>query len=256
MGKVNKATMSETFKFLNINFNSLDITGTISTIEKLVENRTPAMFFSLSAELITMAQKNERLRNIYTQSKIVTIDSYVVYYLTKLFGNKISEPVSASRVMFNMLPVAEKKNYRIFLLGASEEVISKVVENLGNTYKNINIVGYSNGYFNKNNDTEIINKITQSRPDILFVGMSSPLKEYFIYSHLADMNVPISIGVGGIFDIIAGECKLAPHWVSKIGLEWFYRFLQEPRRMWKRYLITNSKFVILLFKELFKSKNH
>ena len=244
--------MSETFKFLNINFNALTISDTILTIEKLIASKTPSMYFSLSAELIVMANKDEKLRNIYNQSKILTIDSYVVYYLSKLFGKNVSEPVSASRVMLNILPVAESKNYRIFLLGASEEVIVKVVENLKNTFKNINIVGYSNGYFDKNNAAAIVNKITQSKPDILFVAMSSPIKENFIYSNLSAMNVPVSIGVGGIFDIISGKCKLAPRWISKIGFEWFYRFLQEPKRMWKRYLVTNLIFLWLVLKNILR----
>ncbi len=84
--------------------------------------------------------------------------------------------------------------------------------------------------------------------------MSSPLKEKFITKNLYKMNVPVSIGVGGTFDIIAGKCALAPGWISKLGLEWFYRFCQEPRRLWKRYLITNSKFIWLVIKEYLKQK--
>lgn len=248
--------MTETFKFLNINFNALTIPDTMLSIEKLIASKIPSMYFSLSAELITMAQNSDYLKKIYNKSSILTIDSYVVHYLAKLLGKKSIEPVSASRVMLNILPIVAAKNYRIFLLGASEEVLLAVINKLKIDYNNLNIVGYSNGYFDKNNASEVVNKIAKCKPDILFVAMSSPIKENFIYSHLSAMNVPVSIGVGGIFDIIAGKCKLAPHWVSKIGFEWFYRFLQEPKRMWKRYLITNTKFVILLLKELFRKKNY
>lgn len=240
------------FEFLGLNFHSYTMQEVLDKIEEFIASRRPHMIFTPTAELIVRANKDAELRKKYNQTDILTVDSYVVYYSAKLFGKPVKEPVSAARITLNFLPIAHKKNYRIYLLGAKEEVVCKVVENLQKQYPGINIIGWHNGYFDFNNDEEIVQDIVNANPDVLFVAMSSPLKENFIYKNLSRMNVPVSIGVGGTFDIIAGKCNLAPEWISKIGLEWFYRLIQEPKRLYKRYLVTNTKFIWLLIKYFLK----
>ncbi len=129
--------------------------------------------------------------------------------------------------------------------------MEKAISNLKAKHPNLNIVGHHHGYFDFYQDYDIIRKINEAKPDVLFVAMSSPLKERFISKNLARMSVPVSFGVGGTIDIAAGYCKFAPRWISKIGLEWFYRFLQEPRRLWKRYATTNLIFMWVVLKEMF-----
>ncbi|MFC7056171.1 WecB/TagA/CpsF family glycosyltransferase [Enterococcus alcedinis] len=114
-------------------------------------------------------------------------------------------------------------------------------------YPAINIVGVRNGYFDESENQTIVKEIASTKPDILFVAFSSPMKEYWISEHLLDLNVPFVMGVGGSFDVLAGKTKRAPRWMQKFGLEWFYRFIQEPRRMWKRYIVGNLKFVIYTY---------
>jgi len=240
------------FNIFGLRFHSLSMQQTLEQVEKFIRNYSvPKMIFTPTAELIVRANEDEILRNIYNSSDLLTVDSYVVYYAARLLGHNIPEPVSAARLMLNLLPIIHKKGYSIYLLGATEEIVNKVVENLKKQYPNINIVGWHNGYFDLENDIEIVDDIRKNKPDILFVAMSSPLKERFISKNLNKMNVPVSIGVGGTFDIIARKCNLAPKWVSKIGLEWFYRLCQEPKRLYKRYLITNTKFLYIFIKEFF-----
>ena len=236
-----------------LNYCDLSMDDVLGEIEKAIFLKDrPIKHFTLSAELIVMANEDPALKEIYNAADLLTIDSYVVYYASRLLGKEIPEPVSGSRVMLQFLPIAQKKGYRLYLLGAAKEVVAKVVENIKNDYPGINIVGWHDGYFGKAGEAGeavVVADIKRCKPDVLFVAMSSPLKEKFIHNNTAAMNVPVSIGVGGIFDIIAGKCQLAPEWVSKIGLEWLYRFIQEPRRMWRRYLITNFKFMGLVIKE-------
>jgi len=118
----------------------------------------------------------------------------------------------------------------------------------------MNIVGWRNGFFKKNELVDLINDINQKETDILFVAMGTPAKEYFLYDNKELLKCKFAVGVGGAFNIIAGVSKRAPYWVQKIGMEWFYRFIQEPRRMWYRYLVGNSKFIWLVIKE--NIKNH
>lgn len=240
------------FEFLGLNFHPYTMKEVLDKIEEFIVSGKPHMVFTPTAELIVKANENSTLKEKYNKTDILTVDSYVVYYAAKIFGKPVPEPVSTARIMLNFLPIANKKGYKLYLLGATEEVVNKVVENLKKNYKDINIVGWHNGYFDFNNDEEIVQDIIKTKPDVLFVAMSSPLKENFITKNLYKMNVPVSIGVGGTFDIIAGKYRLAPQWISKIGMEWFYRFIQEPKRLFKRYLVTNLKFIWLLIKYLIK----
>lgn len=241
--------MKERFDFLGIKFHNLTLPEALQRVEDFIERRAPRMIFTPTAELIVEAQREKGLREIYNKADLLTIDSFVVYYAARLCGCPVKEPVSAVRLMFSFLKIAYNKKYKVYLLGAKEKIISRVVDILSKEYSGIDIVGWRNGYFDFENDREVVCDIIDKKPDILFVAMSSPLKERFISRNFEKMQVPVSIGVGGSFDIIAGECHLAPEWISRIGIEWFYRLIQEPGRLWKRYLMTNTKFVLLLLKE-------
>jgi len=242
------------FNFLGLQFHNLTLKETIEQVERFIQSNTPHKVFTPTAELIVRANQDDGLKEIYNTTDILTVDSYVVYYAARLCGKTLKEPVSAARLMFDFLDVARRNNYKLYLLGATEEVSEATAENLKRDYPGINIVGRRNGYFDSNNDAAIVNEIRTKTPDVLLVAMSSPLKENFISRNIEKMNVPVSIGVGGSFDIIAGKCKLAPAWISKMGLEWFYRMVQEPRRLWKRYLITNAMFLWLVLRELLRQR--
>lgn len=244
----------EKFDFLGLKFHGLSMDDSMERLEHFIQTKTPRMVFTPTAELIVRANEDHDLMEIYNRTDLLTLDSFVVFYAARLFRKPVSDPVSAARLMFNFLEVIYQKRYKMYLLGAREEVIKKTVENLKTQYPGINIVGWRNGYFDFENDEEVIEDIKTAGPDVLFVAMSSPLKEKFINKNLEKMRVPVAMGVGGSFDIIAGKCRLAPQWVSRMGIEWFYRFLQEPRRLWKRYLVTNTKFIMLVIKEIFKKR--
>ena len=127
-----------------------------------------------------------------------------------------------------------------------------MVENYSNQYSSNIIAGYRNGYFKEDEEQQIAKQISDSGANILFVAISSPTKENFLYDNKTLLNkVNFVMGVGGSFDVVSGKVKRAPMWMQKRGLEWFYRFLKEPKRMWKRYLIGNTKFVLLVLKEKF-----
>ena len=144
--------------------------------------------------------------------------------------------------------------FRYYLLGAKQEVLETVEAKLKKKY-NINIVGFRNGYFSLNNITQIINDINKTKPDVLFLALGTPNKEYFLHQFKNELKVKVAIGVGGAFDIIAGAKKRAPFWVQKIACEWLYRLMQEPKRMFKRYAITNALFFIMILRRMLTSKN-
>jgi len=156
--------------------------------------------------------------------------------------------------MKNLMKLSVKKKYGIYLLGASREILEKVLEWCRVELPSLRVSGYHDGYFTEEEENQIVEDIKTSKADILFVAISSPKKELFLDRNLSSMEVPFVMGVGGSFDVIAGKAKRAPIWMQRIGLEWFYRFMQEPGRMWKRYLFSNIKYMGILIKARFSGK--
>ena len=152
----------------------------------------------------------------------------------------------------NLVKLSYLNNYKCFFLGAKQEIILKVIKNYKQSFTSSIIAGFRNGYFNENDELQIAKDISESGANILFVAISSPKKEIFLNKykhHLSSVN--FIMGVGGSFDVISGNLKRAPLWIQALGFEWFFRLAQEPKRMWKRYLIGNIRFVLLIFKEKF-----
>jgi N-acetylglucosaminyldiphosphoundecaprenol N-acetyl-beta-D-mannosaminyltransferase len=156
--------------------------------------------------------------------------------------------------MENLIRLAHEKNYSCFFLGSKQEVVKNVVSYYSVKYSEKIIAGFRDGYFDEKDEKDIIKKIKESDAEFLFVAITSPKKEIFLNKYKNELkNINLIMGVGGSFDVIAGIIRRAPKYIQDLGLEWFYRFIQEPKRMWRRYLIGNFKFVILVFKAKFFS---
>jgi N-acetylglucosaminyldiphosphoundecaprenol N-acetyl-beta-D-mannosaminyltransferase len=145
---------------------------------------------------------------------------------------------------------AVTENWRIYLLGAREAVVSEVARIYTDKYPGVQIVGYRNGYWSNEEEASVVDAIATARPDILFVAISSPKKEQFLNRHQHRMRVPFAMGVGGTFDVAVGKVSRAPLWMRNAGLEWLHRFLQEPRRMFKRYFVDDTWFFWMVIREI------
>ena len=151
--------------------------------------------------------------------------------------------------MESLVELAYHKGFSCFFLGAKEVVVKKVIKHYTNTYSSSVVAGYRHGYFSEKDENQIAMEIAHSNADILFVAITSPKKEIFLNKYKDLIQVPFIMGVGGSFDVIAGITKRAPFWMQNAGLEWLYRLIQEPRRMWRRYTIGNTKFILLILKQ-------
>lgn len=238
---------------LNSGIDNLAMAETIKRIEQTIENSNQLHHVVVNAGKIVAMQTDLQLRKSVNESDIINADGQAVVWASRFLGKPLKERVAGIDLMVNLVELAYKKNYKIFFFGAKEEVVKKVVENYENQYSSDIIAGYRNGYFKKDEEMDIAKQISDSGANILFVAISSPTKENFLYENKELLNkVNFVMGVGGSFDVVAGVVKRAPLWMQKIGLEWFYRFAQEPKRMWKRYLIGNTKFILLVLKEKFQ----
>lgn len=244
--------MQDRIEFLGLKFDDLALDEAVARIEQFIKEKKPHMVFTTGAELMVRAQGSETLKEIYLSSDLLTIDSLGVYLAARLLGKPFREPMSGTQLMFRFLELKANTGYRFYFLGSTEQILRKAIENLEARYPNLNVVGWHHGYFDFKNDSSVVAGIAEAKPDMLFVAMSTPLKEKFISKNLEKMDVPVALGVGGGVDVAAGCCKLAPRWLSKMGLEWFYRLIQEPGRLWKRYMLTNPVFIWLVLKEFLK----
>jgi len=240
--------MKNRINILNCPIDKFTMQETIDKIDKSIQNKTNLHHVVVNAAKIVYMQKDKELYDSIVSSDIINPDGQAVVWATRILNQPLRERVSGIDLMENLVKLASEKDYKIFFFGAKEEIVKKVVNNYISLYNNKIIAGYRNGYFTKKEEIKIAKEIEESRADILFVAISSPTKEIFLNKYKNIINIPFIMGVGGSFDVVAGKVKRAPLWMQDYGLEWFYRTMQEPRRMWKRYLITNSLFIWYIIK--------
>lgn len=238
--------------FLNTNIDNLSMTETLTKVSDSIEKKEQLHHVVVNAGKIVAMQKDADLRKSVNESDVINADGQAVVWASHFLGKPLKERVAGIDLMANLVEMAHEKGYKIFLFGAKEEVVKSVVNLYSEKYSPELIAGYRNGYFKKEEEEAIAQEIGRSGAQMLFVAISSPTKENFLYKNREILkSINFIMGVGGSFDVFAGKTKRAPEWMQKTGMEWFYRFLQEPKRMWKRYLIGNSKFIYLVFKEKF-----
>ena len=239
-------------KICDIPVDVLTMQQTIALINNAIVEKRPIHHVVINAAKVVNAQKDQALKESIVNCDIINADGQAIVWAARLLNRPLPERVAGIDLMGELVKLAAEKKYRIFFLGAKEEIVKKVVDTYTNTFGKDIIAGYRNGHFGKEDEENVARQIADSGAHILFVAMSSPKKEIFLNTYKALIQTPFIMGVGGSFDVVAGFVKRAPVWMQKTGLEWFYRVIQEPGRMWKRYLFGNSEFIYLVFKEKFK----
>lgn len=205
-----------------------------------------------AAKMVNM-RRNEALKKDVLSSDLILADGMAVVWASRLLGCALPERVTGIDLMMGMLRQGNEHGYRIFCLGATDEVLEKVVTRITDEYPHVKLVGKHSGYFKEEEEPTIVAEIVEMKPDILLVAMTSPKKENFLARWSDQLGVPICHGVGGSFDVLAGKVQRAPETWQRLGLEWLYRVTQEPTRLWKRYLVTNTLFCLMVFRQFFKS---
>ena len=233
-------------QILNSPVDRLTMEETILKIEDAIINKKQLQHVCVNAGKYIQMQHDTYLLKAVNESDIISADGQSIIWASKLLGDPLPERVSGINLMDNLIVLAHKKKYRCYFLGAREEIVSKVVEIYTRKYSPDIIAGYNNGYYSNNDEQTIVNQINQSKADMLFIAISSPKKEIFLNKYKNILTTPFIMGVGGSFDVVAGIVKRAPVWMQNNGLEWVYRLIQEPVRMWRRYILGNPHFIYLV----------
>ena len=204
-----------------------------------------------SAKLVNM-RSDKKLAESVADCHIINIDGMGVVWAGRLLGIDIPERVAGVDLFIQLNQVAANEGFPVFYLGATQDVVRSAVDVMSSEHPNLKVAGFHNGYF-WDDEERVVNLIRSSGARMLFVAITSPRKENFINKWRDQLGVDFVMGVGGTFDVVAGEVNRAPIWMQKVGLEWLFRVIQEPRRMWKRYLVTNTKFLIIFLRRKFSS---
>ena len=202
------------------------------------------------AKLVHM-RTDAQLKESVHSCDIINIDGMGVVLGARFLGHAVPERVAGVDLFHELLAMSADNSFSVFLLGAQEDVVAAAASKVQALYPELKIAGYHHGYF-WDDEAAMVEKIRTSGAQLLFVAITSPKKENFINRWRDQLGVTFVMGVGGTFDVVAGKVKRAPQWMQSYGLEWLYRVIQEPGRMWKRYLTTNSMFAWLLIREKFK----
>ena len=239
-------------KFLNTYINNITMKEAIDEVDKMIINKEKGYVVAINVDVVMKMEEDLLLREISDKANLTIVDGKPLIWISKLQKKQKKKKISGSDLVPNLCELANDKGYSIFIIGGKSGVADQAKIKLEEKYKRIKIVGtYSPpiGFENNEKELDTINQmINKAKPDLLFACLGCPKQEKWIYNNIEKYNAKVSICAGATVDFLAGNIKRAPKWISNIGLEWFYRFLQEPKRLFKRYFIDDIKIIKLMKK--------
>ena len=237
----------ETVSILGFEVARMTLEQVTDWIRVTVERRRPSHIVTANAEIVYKAYREKDFFNLLEKADLVTADGAGVVLAARLLGRPLPERVTGIDLVHEIFRLADEKGWGLYFLGARKEVVEKAVLNIMGSYPGIRIAGCHHGYFSQEETARVVSNINKAKPDVLLVALGAPRQETFISENIKELNVPVSIGVGGAFDILAGVAARAPAWMRRCGLEWLYRLYREPWR-YKRMLAL-PKFVLAVLKD-------
>jgi N-acetylglucosaminyldiphosphoundecaprenol N-acetyl-beta-D-mannosaminyltransferase len=244
---------------LGTSVSSLTMDELFSDWETVIKEGKKAQVCITPVNSILAARATARVQEIYKHANYVLCDGVPVKWASKFLGDPIKERITGLDVLPRIFPFASKHDFSIFLLGASPGVAETLKTVMEAKYPRLKIVGTFvppfRAVFSKEENEEMIGAINAVKPDILLVSLTAPKQDIWIAENLAKLDTHLAIGIGGAFEVAAGMIHRAPLWMQKNGLEWFYRFLQEPKRMFKRYFVEAPVFIPLILKQRFSKRS-
>ncbi len=219
---------------------------TLALCHNAVEHRQRLVIGVLNAAKIVNMRRDSLLRASVLESDLVLADGMAVVWASRLLGEPLPERVAGIDLFVRLLGLGHQHRWSAYFLGAKPEVLDELLKRIREQYPDLRIAGARHGYFSDAEAESVTADIQQSNADLLFVAMSPPRKEVFLARWGPVVGAPVCHGVGGSFDVVAGVTRRAPQLWQRLGLEWLYRVRQEPRRLWRRYLVTNARFAGML----------
>lgn len=239
---IKKKVFLRRINIMGVSFLNTVMEDAIERIKLRVKNKEKTNIYYINADTLNKCYSKRSLRNILNKTPFIFPDGSGIKMACKVMRRPLKENLNGTDMFPHICAMAQKEDYKLFLYGAKEGIAKKMKEKLMEQYPTLNIVGISNGY--DLHDNEVINMVNHSQADILFVAKGAPLQEEWIDMHSSKISASVIIGVGGLFDFYSGSIPRAPIWMRKAGIEWVFRLMQEPKRMFRRYIIGNPLFLM------------
>jgi N-acetylglucosaminyldiphosphoundecaprenol N-acetyl-beta-D-mannosaminyltransferase len=241
-------------EFLHAPMHAITMDQTLALACEAMRTKTPLHHTVVNVAKLVNMDRNHDLRDDVAEADLINVDGMGVVWGARLFGIKVPERVAGVDIMQRLFECCAAQGFRPYLLGAEECVLEQVRERLAREFPALRLAGMHDGYFSAEQEHEVVKAINATHADCLFVAMPTPRKERFLHHYRDVLKVSFVMGVGGSFDVYGGKVSRAPKILQKAGCEWLFRLLQEPRRLWRRYYVTNSRFLEMLWKAYRQSK--
>lgn len=248
--------MQEKIKILGVNIDNITEEEAAIRTKELIEksNKSCKLIVAPNVEFIMQAQKDKEFFDILQKAELATPDSIGVIIGGKLQKKPFKQRIPGQAYFRKILETSEKEGWTIYLLGGKCDIPLKTKQNVEKIYPNLKIVGYHEGYFEKDSEEDVIKQINELEPNILFVALGAPRQEKWIAKNQSKLKVDVAAGQGGTFDYEAGNIKRAPKWIQKIGMEWFWRLILQPSRIKRMSVLPVYLLKIIFTKDITKSK--
>jgi N-acetylglucosaminyldiphosphoundecaprenol N-acetyl-beta-D-mannosaminyltransferase len=236
----------------------IDMNGALDAIASLVARQRGGTIFTPNVDHVVLASEDQEFRRAYAAADLSLADGMPVVWASHLLGAPVPEKISGSDLVEPLIELAAKKGWRVYLLGGGEGVAQGAASALQRRHAQLKIVGTGSPRIDLTEPvsrrTHVLDAIRSCAPDIVLVGFGAPKQELWMYESSAALRPAVLLGIGASLDFLAGTAKRAPKWMSRSGLEWLYRLAREPRRMWRRYLVRDPKFLAILARDLLKRR--
>jgi N-acetylglucosaminyldiphosphoundecaprenol N-acetyl-beta-D-mannosaminyltransferase len=236
-------------KLLGVRIHGVTMEQSVAICEEAVESNRPLTVGVVNAAKLVKMRSDRLLRDSVLGADLIVADGMAVVWASRILNQPLPTRVTGIDLFESLLCLADRKGLSVYLLGAAPDVLDELERRVRADHPGARIAGTRDGYFDEDEAEAVAAQISAARPDMLFVGISTPKKELFLEKWGPKLDVSVCHGVGGSFDVLAGKTSRAPESWQRFGIEWAWRLVQEPRRMWKRYLVTNSQFITLVARE-------
>ncbi len=233
---------------LDIGVATFNMQETVQYIEKLIAERTPSLIATANAEMLMLTKQDQNFKEILQKAELVVPDGAGTVWAANYLGEKMPERVAGYDLVQELLAIAPRKKWRVYFFGSAPGIAEQAKVKAEVKYRGVEIVGVRNGYFSEADNSDIVADIRAKKPDILLVALGVPKQEKWLFKYKDELAVPVSIGVGGTFDVMAGAVKRAPVWMQKAKLEWLFRGLLQPKRIGRLMALPKFVFAVRAFK--------
>ena len=233
----NRGADESRVRILDLYLSRVSMVDILEQVEGFIREGGPHQVVTANMRFLSIALADPLFANVVNSAHLAIADGMPLVWLSKLLGKPLPQRITGCDLVHSLAKLAAEKGYSVYILGGERGTAETAGNHLRAMHPNLELVGSRHGYFTPDEEPEVVSNICACRPQLLFAGLGCPKQDFWIHRWSTDLQVPVCIGVGGTLDILAGRLRRAPGWIQRSGFEWAYRLQQEPKRLWRRYVL-------------------